>query len=69
MLSHRSLTLNEQHKLKSVFKSYVFKKVHSTLQTSKTNNKRYIGTFTLKERSKVTSDASKRFASYFFPKG
>ena len=52
-----------------------FLKVDSTLETSRTNNKRDIGTFmlnrhnlTLNERSKVKSDTSKRFTAHGFLK-
>ena len=79
MLTHPSLTLKEGSKVKfnitKRFPAYGFLKVNCTLETSRINNKRDIGTFmlthpslTLKERPKVKSDITKRFAAYGFLK-
>ena len=72
MFSHHSLTLKKSCKLIFVttkgFPAYAFPlKVHCTLQTSRTSNKRDIGTLiltrlslTLKEWSTLKSDTTKR---------
>ena len=73
MLSRHILTLKECSKVKydtnKTFAAYNILNVDCTLQSSRTNNKRDIGTFmlrchhlTLKEWSKVKSDTTKIFA-------
>ena len=80
MLSQHSFSLKKRSKVKSVttkrFAAYGFPlNVGCTLQISRTNNKRGIGTFmlshyslTLKKWSKVKSDTTKRFTAYSFLK-
>ena len=79
MLRDHSLTLKKWFKVKSDstkrFAATDFLKDDSTLQTSRTNNKRDRGTFmltrpnlTLKDLPTVKSDITKRFAVYGFLK-